>query len=251
MCQHIKGHITYFCPSVWIHQEPFEPLHAHAFRYQYKKPRNYEVSIIQWLHSPYLHLQVNIMHAMHYWPFAWEYSIWNTTGAALQFWTADPKPHVLSNTIEWIYTGFFHSNYETSKKKYSLGSFVTTLNDTSEIELAQEDQGYESGSESLNIPIPLRRPPQIYHGSTSENLSFNPTTPLTTAEQHPVHSPQRFICLSLVFSSSDEYSPVRPSDPGLWHSSRSDSSPVHRRAEPPLPVNYHHTSTPSTDQFFH
>ena len=63
---------------------------------------------------------------------------------------------------------------------------MTTLNDTFEIELTQEDKGYESWSNSLNIPIPLRRVPQINHASTSKNLSFNPTTPLPTAEQHPV-----------------------------------------------------------------
>ena len=97
---------------------------------------------------------------------------------------------------------------------------MTTLNDTFEIELTQEDEGYESGSESLNIPTPLRRAPQIYHVSRSENLSFNPTTPLTTAEQHLVHSPQRFVCHSpvchhLVFSSSDEETPMRTSYPCL------------------------------------
>ena len=76
---------------------------------------------------------------------------------------------------------------------------MTTLNTTFEIELTQEDECYESGSESLNIPFPLRWAPQIYHISMSENLSFNPTTPLTIAEQH---------------------------------SSTPDSSPVHKGVEP-------------------
>ena len=138
--------------------------------------------------------------------------------------------------------------------------FVSTLNDTFEKELAQEDKGYESGSESLNIPTPLRRPPWIYHISMSENLPFDPTTPLTTAEQHLVHSCQRFrshsaVCCHLVFSSCDDESPVRTSDPHLWHSTTSDSSPTHGRAEPPLPAQHHmnhqHTSTSSTDNFFH
>ena len=136
---------------------------------------------------------------------------------------------------------------------------MTTLNNAFEIEFTQDDEGYESGSKNLNIPTPLRRVLRIYHISISENLSFNPTTPLTTAEQHPVHSPRRLrchspVCCHLVFSSSDEESPVRPSDPCLWHSSPPDSSPVHRGAEPPWPVqhhmNHHHTSPPSTDQFF-
>ena len=89
------------------------------------------------------------------------------------------------------------------------GHFMTTLNDTFERELAQEDEGYESRSESLSIPTPLRRAPQIYHISMSENLSFNPTTWLTTAQPHQVHLPKRFVSHSpvhchLVFSSSDE-----------------------------------------------
>ena len=33
---------------------------------------------------------------------------------------------------------------------------MTTLNDTFEKELTQEDEGYESGSESLSIPIPQK-----------------------------------------------------------------------------------------------
>ena len=137
---------------------------------------------------------------------------------------------------------------------------MTTLNDTFEKELTQEDEGYESGNKSLNIPTPLRRASQIYHVSTSKNSSFNPTTPLTTAEQCPVHSPQRFrchrpVCCHLMFSSSEEESPVRTSDPCIQHSSISDSNPFHGEAEPPLPgqhhMNYHHISTPSTDEFFH
>ena len=43
------------------------------------------------------------------------------------------------------------------------GHFMTTLNDTFEREPTQEDEGYESGSESLSIPTILRRPPWIYH----------------------------------------------------------------------------------------
>ena len=161
---HQRTCLTYFYPSVWIHHIPFGPLHAHAFRYQYKKTRNYEFSIIQWLCSLYLHLQVSIMGAMHYWPFAWEYSIWNATVTALQFWTADLKPHVLSNAIEWVYTAFLHSHStQQLPEEILFNHFMTTLNDTFEIKLTQEDEGYDSRSESLNIPTPLRRAPWKYH----------------------------------------------------------------------------------------
>ena len=39
------------------------------------------------------------------------------------------------------------------------GHFVTTLNGIFEWELTLEDEGYESGSESLNIPTPLHIAP--------------------------------------------------------------------------------------------
>ena len=41
-----------------------------------------------------------ITDTMHYWLFAREYLIQNTAVAALQLWTADLKPHILSNAIE-------------------------------------------------------------------------------------------------------------------------------------------------------
>ena len=49
---------------------------------------------------------------------------------------------------------------------------MTTLNDTFEKELAQEDEGYESGSKSISITTPLRRALEIYHISTSEKSVF-------------------------------------------------------------------------------
>ena len=161
---------------------------------------------------------------MHYWPFAQEYSIWNAAFTAFQFWTADLELHILSNAIEQVYTAFFYSN--STQQLWNLpeevlfSHFMTNLRNTFEIELPQDGEGYESASKSLNIPTSLRRVPQIYHVSMSKNLSFNPTTPLTTAEQHPVHSHQWFrchspVCHCLVFSSSDEENPVRLSDPHL------------------------------------
>ena len=49
------------------------------------------------------------MNVTDYWPMAREYSVWNTTVAALQFWTADLKAHVLNSTIEQVYNAFFYS----------------------------------------------------------------------------------------------------------------------------------------------
>ena len=51
--------------------------------------RNSQYSIILILQ---LHTTMNVTD---YWPMAREYSIWNATVAALQFWTADLKAYVL------------------------------------------------------------------------------------------------------------------------------------------------------------
>ena len=57
-----------------------------------------------------------------------------------------------------------------------------------------------------------------------------------------------------MFTSSNEESPVQTSDQHFQHPSTPASGPPHGRAEPPSPVqhhmNYHHTSTPSTDDSF-
>ena len=42
------------------------------------------------------------MNVTDYWPMAREYSVWNTAVAALQFWTADLKAHVLSSAAEQV-----------------------------------------------------------------------------------------------------------------------------------------------------
>ena len=119
------------------------------------------------------------MEVSQYWSFAHEYSIWNVTVTALQFLTANLKPHILSNVIDEVYAAFFYR--DNTQQIWSLpeetifGHFVTNLNDAFETELAQEYEGYESGSESFNMPTPLSRAPRIYHVSMMEHLSFNPT----------------------------------------------------------------------------
>ena len=45
-----------------------------------------------------------------YCPFAHEFSIWNATVVALEFWTAALYPQTLSNAIESMYTAFIYSN---------------------------------------------------------------------------------------------------------------------------------------------
>ena len=68
------------------------------------------------------------MDATHYWPFATEYSIWNTAVAA-QFWMADLNPQTLNNATEWVFTAFFCSNSAQHLRNISeeilFGHFMT------------------------------------------------------------------------------------------------------------------------------
>ena len=100
------------------------------------------------------------MDPVNYWPMAGEYPIWNAVIAALQFWTAHLKVHILSSTIEHVYNAFFYSTSTyilcQQSDEVLFGHFVTTLNATFESKLTLEDKGYESGSKNFNIPTPLR-----------------------------------------------------------------------------------------------
>ena len=110
------------------------------------------------------------MDPIDYWPMAREYSTWNAAVAALQFWTADLKAHMLSSTNEQVYNVFFYSTSMhlvcQQSDEILFGHIVTTLNATFESKLGLEDKGYESGSENFNITTPLRRTSKIHHVSS-------------------------------------------------------------------------------------
>ena len=88
-----------------------------------------------------------------------EYSVWNAAVAALQFWTADVKAHVLSKAIEEVYRAFFYSTsthiLHQQSDKILFSHFVTTLNAALKSKLALKDEGYNSSSENFNTPTPL------------------------------------------------------------------------------------------------
>ena len=149
-----------------------------------------------------LHFIINVTD---YWPLAREYLILNATVAALQFSTADLEAHILSSTIEHVYNAFF---YTTSmhllcpwSEEVLIGCFVTMLNASFGSKLTLEDEGYESGSENLNMPTPLRCTPQIHHVSSDDNISFDPTIPHSTGTSQSHHKP---VWCQLSFSTSDD-----------------------------------------------
>ena len=66
------------------------------------------------------------------------------------------------------------------------------------------DEGYESGSDIIDLPTPLLKTPHIHHISSIEHASFNPVlaTPHSTPQTPPR---QMYRCLS--FSSADNCTP--------------------------------------------
>ena len=69
------------------------------------------------------------MDASQYWLFACDYSIWNAAVTALQFWTADFEPHILSNAIDQVCTAFFYSDYTTTDMASTRRNTLQSLHD--------------------------------------------------------------------------------------------------------------------------
>ena len=94
-----------------------------------------------------------------YWPMAREYSIWNAAIASLQFWTEDLDPVTLGRATEHVYTTFFYSSTSHTLCQQSdetlFGHFVIALNAAFNQQLSLADEGYESGSDTIDLPTPL------------------------------------------------------------------------------------------------
>ena len=84
------------------------------------------------------------------------------------------------------------------------GHFVIALNAAFNHQLSLADEGYESGSDTIDLPTPLRKTPHIHHIFRMKHASFNPV--LTTPHSTP-HMPPRPGCRHLSFSSADNCIP--------------------------------------------
>ena len=156
------------------------------------------------------------METADYWLKAWEYSIWNATIASLQLWTEDLNSVTLSIAKDCIYTTFFwtstsHTLHQKSEETL-FWSFVIALNIAFTQQLLLADEGYESGSDTIDLPTPLWKTPRIHHISSLEDASFNPvyTTPCNTVTMTPCSSPQtptRPVHWCLSFSSDTGHTP--------------------------------------------
>ena len=103
------------------------------------------------------------MNTADYWPMAREYSIWNAAIASLQFWTEDLDPVTLGRATECVYTTFFYSPSSHTLHQQSneilFGHFVIALNVAFDQQLSLADEGYKSGSDTIDLPTPLRKTP--------------------------------------------------------------------------------------------
>ena len=94
------------------------------------------------------------------------------------------------------------------------GHFIIALNAAFAQQLSLADEGYESGSDSTDLPTPLRKMPHILHVLSLQHASFDPThatpcRPVTTSNSL-IHTPIRPVCHCLSFSSDQDHdtSPV-------------------------------------------
>ena len=148
------------------------------------------------------------MNTADYWLMAQEYSIWNATIASLQFWTEDFDPVTLGIAAECVYTTFFYTYTSQTLHQQSdetlFGCFVIALNAAFTQQLLLEDEGYKSGSDTIDLPTPLCKTPHIHHVSSMEHAQFNPVT--TTPHSTP-QTPPRPVHRHLSFSSADIFTP--------------------------------------------
>ena len=127
------------------------------------------------------------METAEFWLIACKYTIWNAAIASLQFWAEYLNPITLGIASKCVYTTFFwtptsHTLCQLSEDVL-FGHFVIALNAAFTQQLSLADEGYESGSNTADLPTPLQKTPHVHHMSSMEHASFNPacTTPCSTA----------------------------------------------------------------------
>ena len=158
------------------------------------------------------------METAEYWLMAREYGIWNAAIASLQFWAEDLNPITLGVASECLYTHFLWTNSSLTlcqlPEDVLFGHFFIAVNTAFTQQLSLADEGYESGSDSTDLPTSLRKTPHILHVSSLEHASFDPThitpcRPVTTSNSL-IYTPTRPVCHHLSFSSDQvcDTSPV-------------------------------------------
>ena len=120
----------------------------------------------------------------------------------------DLDPVTLCIATERVYTTFFYTSRSQTLCQQSdetlFGHFILALNTAFTQQLSLADEGYESGSDTIDLPTPLQKTPCSHHVSSMEHASFNPV--ITTPHSTPL-TPPRPVCRCLSFSSADNFTP--------------------------------------------
>ena len=134
-------------------------IHADAFKTSIYIANKFQNIIKTTIIRFYRDFTTTTMDTADYWPMAREYSIWNATIASLQFCTEDLNPVTLGRATEHVYTTFFHSSTShilcQQSNETLFGRFVIALNAAFNQQLSLADEGYESGSDTIDSPTPL------------------------------------------------------------------------------------------------
>ena len=161
-------------------------IHTDAFKTSIYIANKFENAIHTTIIRFYRNFTDTTMDTADYWPMAREYSIWNAAIASLQFWTEDLDPVTLGRATERVHTTFFYSSTSHTLCQQSdemlFGCFVIALHAAFNQQLLLADEGYESGSNTIDLPTPLWKTSRIHHVSSMEHTLFNPvlTTPRST-----------------------------------------------------------------------
>ena len=176
------------------------------------------------------------METAEYWLMACKYGIWNVTITSLQFWAEDLDPITLGIASECVYTTFFwtptrHTLHQLSEDVL-FGCFVIALNAAFTQQLSLADEGFESGSNTADLPTPLQKTPCIHHMFSMEHASFDPahTTPHSTATITNCSSPctpPRTVCHCLSFTSDSSEDDQNPDSSPEYSDEEEDFQTVH------------------------
>ena len=128
------------------------------------------------------------METAEYWPMTREYGIWNAAIASLQFWAEDLDLITLGIASECVYTTFFWTPTSHTLRQLPedvlFRHFVVALNAAFTQQLSLADEGYESGSNTADLPTPYKKC-HAYTTFPAWNTSFDlahstPCHPATT-----------------------------------------------------------------------
>ena len=78
---------------------------------------------------------------------------------------------------------------------------MIALNAVFDWQLLLADEGYESSSDTIDLPTPLRKTPRIHHVSSIKHALFDPES---ITPWNALWTPPRIVCRQLSFSSSDD-----------------------------------------------